>query len=75
MRCVICDEQIKIGQDLSAFKRVDGKIIHDKCLDTLRAIKKMNDSIGKIYWKGIRLECKPCNIFKNRSIYHFKVKK
>ena len=64
-----------IGQDLSELKRVDGKIIYDKCLVTFLAIKKMSDSIGKVYWKGIRLDCKLCAIFKNRSVYHFKEKK
>ena len=76
MRCLICEQLIIIGQKLDDLKRVDGKIIHDECLVTLRAIKKMNNSVGGgIFWKGIRLDCKPYNIFKNRSIHNFKVKK
>jgi uncharacterized protein YbaR (Trm112 family) len=61
--CIICERKLIVGEDMERFKRVDGKVICENCVDTFRAIKKMNDSIGKIYWKGIRLECKPCNIF------------
>jgi hypothetical protein len=65
MRCPICEKEIIIGQCLENLKRVDGKIICVPCLTTFLAIKKM-------IWNGIRLSCKPYNIFKNRSIYRFK---
>jgi hypothetical protein len=75
MRCPICEKEIIIGQCLENLKRVDGKIICTPCLTTLQAIKKMSETTGVMIWNGIRLNCEPYSIFKNRSIWQIKEKK
>jgi hypothetical protein len=75
MRCPICEKEIIIGQCLKNLKRVDGKIICTPCVTTFQAIKKMSTITGVVIWNGIRLSCKPYNIFKNRSVWEFKEKK
>jgi len=72
MRCPICEKEIIIGQCLENLKRVDGKIICNPCLTTFMAIKKMSETTGVVIWNGIRLSCKPYDIFKNRRIVRFK---
>ena len=72
MRCQICEQKVVIGSNLDHMRRVDGKLICEKCLITFKAIKKMSDSIGIRVWNGIRLSCRPYKIHKNREVFKFK---